>query len=198
MLFLWIAVQVDVAQGVQQIISYPPQAFDWIPADVNFTMPGDMGYCQLSKTLETSFEEAEIIDEILHTAEASQADNTVVDYLFNSDIANIDEIWRGEDLGDDILPSLEELEYNDTSLVQRGNNNNPEVTGIQLRQRRQTYQQEVPFQGTAMKRVRLQKYPVHESVVEHQQDGYIANSYPNNDYTYDLQEQFILFDSFNG
>ena len=82
--------------------------------------------------------------------------------------------------------------------MQRGNNNNPEVTGIQLCQRRQTYQQEVPFQGTAMKRVRLQKYPVQESVVEHQQDGYIANDYPNNDYTYDLQEQFILFDSFNG
>lgn len=188
--------KVAVAQEVQQIISYPLQPFDWIPDDVEFTMSGNLDHCQLSKTLETSFEEAEIIEEILHTAEASQADNTEVDYFLYSNIDDIDEIWRREDLGDDILPSLEELEYHDTSVVQFGNHTNPEVTGIQLRQRRQTYQQELPFDGTAMKRVRLQKYPMQGSAVEHQQDGYIA--YPNNDYNYDLQEQLILFDSFNG
>jgi len=179
--------KVDAAQDVQQEL-------DWIPAGVNFTMSGDLDHCQFSKTLETSFEEAEIIEEILHTAQASQADNTEVDYLLYTD--NFDEIWRGEDLGDDFLPSLEELEYHDNSMVQCGNQTNPEVTGIQLRQRRQICQQELPCEGTAMKRVRMQKYPVQDSSVKHQQDGYIA--YPGNDYIYDLQEQLMLFDSFNG
>ena len=51
------------------------------------------------------------------------ADNTEVDYLLYTD--NFDEIWRGEDLGDDFLPSLEELEYHDNSMVQCGNQTNP-------------------------------------------------------------------------
>lgn len=80
-------------------------------------------------------------------------------------------------------------------MVQCGNQTNPEVTGIHLRQRRQICEQELPCEGTAMKRVRMQKYPVQDSSVKHQQDGYIA--YPGNDYIYDLQEKLMLFDSFN-
>ena len=120
------------------------------------------------------------------------ADNTEVDYLLYTD--NFDEIWRGEDLGDDFL--LEEMEYHDNYMVQCGNQTNPEVTGIHLRQRRQICEQELPCEGTAMKRVRMQKYPVQDSSVKHQQDGYIA--YLGNDYIYDLQEQLMLFDNFNG
>lgn len=189
--------KVDIAQEVQQVISCPlnrVQDLDWIPADVDFNMPGDLEYCQLSDTLETSFEEAEIIEEIFHTAQASQADNTEAGYLLYSD--NFDDIWRAEELGDNFVPSLEGLEYHDTSMVPTGNHTNPEVTGIQLRQRRQICQQELPYEGTAMKRVRMQKYPVQHSAIEHQQDG--CTAYPENDYVCDLQEQLILLETFNG
>lgn len=174
--------KVDTAQEIQ-VISSPlnwVQDFDWIPAGVDFNTPGDLEHLQFSNTLET-FEEAEIIEEIFHTAQASQADNIETNSFLLSDY--LDEIWGGEELRD---------EYHDTSMVQTGNHTNPEVTGIQLRQRSQICQQELPYEGTAMKRVRMQKYPVQHSAVEHQ-----CTAYSENDCIYDLQEQHILLDSFN-
>lgn len=190
---------------LQEIAAYP-QVDKQNLGSSNSAESGIVDECQFFKTVDGPFEESEVIEELAYAAEAPQAENShQLDYLLDLDnLSEFNQVLDGEYLElDDFLISPEELENNNSSLVQV----DCHPTEVQIRPPKEKYWQEAGPQDllsqyTAKKRIRLQIY--HEDYADqYQEDMYISRSQTGSDNLdisdsmYDPKEQKVLLDTLN-
>lgn len=189
---------------LQQNAAYPQLV------NSNFAEPGIVDECLFSKIVDGPFEDSEVIKELAYAAQASQADNShQLDYFVDVDSLNeFNQVLEGEYLElDDFLLSPEELENNNSSLVQVDCNPVYMATEVQIRPRKEKHWQETGSQDllsqyTAKKRIRMQIYR-EEYADQYQEDMYISRPQTGldnldiSDSMYDTKEQKMLLDTFN-